>query len=133
MTTLSKPAYTIMGWGIYLVIAGLFLLLVPNVLIGLFGYEPTHEIWIRLLGVVTSALGYYHIQAARSGFQPFFVWSAQGRIYTFISVTTFVGLGLTKSIMLVIAISDLLGALSTIWAFRASHAESLPPSRHSPA
>lgn len=49
--------------GIYVFLTGLELIFVPNVVIGFFGFEPTSEIWIKVLGVVvfSFAVLYYNV------------------------------------------------------------------------
>lgn len=50
---------------IYLLITALQLIFVPNMLLGMFGFEPTQEVWIKVLGVVVLALSvlFYGINA----------------------------------------------------------------------
>ena len=40
---------------IYVLITALQLIFVPNMLLGMFGFEPTSEVWIKVLGVVLIA------------------------------------------------------------------------------
>lgn len=48
---------------IYVILTGLQLIFVPNMLIGMFGFDPTSEIWIKVLGIVILPLSavYYAI------------------------------------------------------------------------
>lgn len=48
---------------IYVVITALQLIFIPNTLLGMFGFEPTSEIWIKVFGVVLFSLSivYYGI------------------------------------------------------------------------
>jgi len=60
------------------VILGATLIVVPNVLLLVFGIAPATEAWIRVLGVVVLVLGTYYIVAARRDLLPFIrptVWS----------------------------------------------------------
>lgn len=109
----NAAAKSIFVWGVYLVCLGCLLLLGPNVLLPSFGFLPTDEIWIRILGSVLVTLGYYHIQAARYGLTPFFRWSAQGRVFIVACLSAFVMLGLVKPMLLLFASADLFGALWT--------------------
>jgi hypothetical protein len=110
---MSNAAKSIFVWGIYLVVMGSLLLLIPNFLLALFGFPATDEVWIRVLGVVVVALGYYHIQAARHELISFFRWSTQGRIFTVACFIAFVVLGLATPMLLFLASADFLGALWT--------------------
>ncbi|MBI5042251.1 MAG: hypothetical protein HZC10_00105 [Nitrospirae bacterium] len=119
---MGKAAKSIFVWGIYLVAIGSLLLLIPNFMLSLFGFQATNEVWIRVLGGVVVALGYYHIQAARHGLFPFFRWSTQGRAFTVVCFFAFVALGLAKPTLLLFASADFLGALWTGMILRASQA-----------
>ena len=48
---------------IYVFITALQLIFIPNTLLGMFGFEPTTEIWIKVFGVVLLSLAvvYYGI------------------------------------------------------------------------
>ncbi len=110
---MNNAAKSIFAWGVYLVVIGILLLVSPNSILILLGFPATNEVWIHVLGVVVTALGYYHIQAARNGLTPFFLWSTQGRVFTFVCFIIFVALGLAKPMLLLFGFADLLGALWT--------------------
>lgn len=44
-------------WTVYAFAIGISLLLVPNVILGLFRIPETSEVWVRVVGVVVIALG----------------------------------------------------------------------------
>ncbi len=119
---MSNAAKSILVWGIYLVAIGSLLLLIPNFMLDLFNFPATNEVWIRMLGGVVVALGYYHIQAARHGLFPFFRWSTQGRAFTVACFIAFVALGLAKPTLLLFASADFFGALWTGMILRSSKA-----------
>lgn len=119
---MSNVARSIFAWGIYLLLIGGLLLFTPNFMLTLLGFPATDEVWIRVLGVIVVALGYYHIQAARNGMTPFFLWSTQGRVFTIVCFIAFVALGLAEPMLLLFASADFLGALWTALALRASKA-----------
>jgi hypothetical protein len=56
---MSKAARTIQIWSFYLIALGLILLVVPNLLLGLFGIPATNEVWIRVVGMLLLILAYY--------------------------------------------------------------------------
>ena len=62
---MSKAAFSILIFSFYLFFLGLTLLVAPNFLLGLLGFETTTEIWIRVLGLVVSTLGIYYFFSAR--------------------------------------------------------------------
>lgn len=115
---MNNAAKSILAWGIYLAVIGSLLLLIPNFMLALFGFPATDEIWIRVLGVIVVALGYYHIQAARNGLTSFFKWSTQGRAFTVVCFIAFIVLGMAEPMLLIFASADFLGALWTGLALR---------------
>ena len=50
-----KKSLSLTVQAIYVFITALQLIFVPNMLLGMFGFEPTSEIWIKVLGVVLIA------------------------------------------------------------------------------
>ena len=58
---------------------GLFFLLAPNVLLPILGLEPTHEIWIHILGMLVMALTFYYYLAIRQENMQFLWASVWGR------------------------------------------------------
>ena len=69
---MSRSADSIFDFGIYLVILGVPLVAMPNVLLSLVLIPPTHEVWIRLAGMLLLILGFFYIQAARNNLAIFF-------------------------------------------------------------
>ncbi len=49
---MSKAAFTVKVFGVYLFVLGLILLVSPNTLLSIFGIPETTEVWIRVLGVI---------------------------------------------------------------------------------
>lgn len=63
---------------IYVLITALQLIFIPNTLLGMFGFEPTTEIWIKVFGVVLLSLTvvYYGIiKYGNDEIVRFTVWS----------------------------------------------------------
>ena len=59
----SKIYLSLTVQAIYVLLTGLQLIFVPNMLLGMFGFESTAEIWIKVLGIVVLSLSiiYYAI------------------------------------------------------------------------
>lgn len=114
------PASTrsIQVFGIYVAAIGLVLLCVPNMLLSLFGFEPAREPWIRVLGVVVSALGYYYLSAARHGEKAFFRASVHGRVWLVFAFLALVLLEFAEPMLMAFAAIDLAGAAWTWLALR---------------
>jgi len=116
---MRKTSTSLLVFGVYLLGMGLGLTFVPNVVIGTLGFPATDEIWIRVLGVVTLALAFYYISAARADLKTFAQWTVPARIGVFVAFTAFVFAGFVGPIMIALGSVDLLGALWTGWALRA--------------
>jgi hypothetical protein len=109
---MSPAARTVQLFGIYIFSVGVILVMIPNVLLGVFGIPTTDEPWIRILGLVLLALAGYYLVAARSELAVFFQATVAGRL--------FVGAGLIAMVALwgfwttvVFGLVDIAGALWT--------------------
>src|SRR5205823_2822523 len=82
---MSQAAKSLFVFGIYLCGLGLILLLVPNLLLQVFGVSPTNEVWIRINGMFVLCLSFYYVQAARNRLTIFIrwtVWHASRLLFT---------------------------------------------------
>jgi hypothetical protein len=61
---MSKPAFSIKVFGIYLLVLGIALTLIPNLLLAVFGMPSTKEVWIRVADVLLFNIGVYFWFAA---------------------------------------------------------------------
>ncbi len=125
---MSPAARTVNLFGIYLVAVGVTLVVIPNVLAGVFGIPPTDEPWIRMLGLLVLALAGYYLVAARSELTVFFRAT--------VAVRVVVGAGLIVIVALwgywmavVFGLADIAGALWT----RAVLADEQPERQATPA
>jgi hypothetical protein len=115
--TLSS-ALTIRIFGIYVVLTGLGLLLVPNLILGLFGFAPASEVWVRVLGALAVVLGYYYWACATVGVKAFFRATIPGRVgFCALCVGLVVAAGAPLP-LLAFGVVDLLGAAWTYLALR---------------
>lgn len=115
---MSHSAKTIFLYGIYLVLFGAGLILIPNLLLALFGFPATEEVWIRVVGVLVLILGYFYIQSARHGQRHFYRLTVHGRLLVFTTFTLFVLLDMVSPTLLLIGMVDLAGAYWTWHALR---------------
>lgn len=53
---MSPALRSMQVWAIYALVIGASLLLVPNVILGIFGIAETEEVWVRVVGVVVLAI-----------------------------------------------------------------------------
>ena len=115
---MSKAAFTVKAFSVYLFVLGVVLVVVPNLLLSVFGFPPTDEVWIRVLGIVVVNLGAYYWYAAKSEARLFFLASVFTRAFVFVAFVALVVLGLTKPILIAIGTIDALGGLWTYFALK---------------
>ena len=115
---MSKPARTIFVFGIYLTVLGITLVTVPNLLLGLFGFAETREVWIRVVGMLVLILGAYDVQAARQEWDGFIRLSVPLRMSVPAFFGAFVLAGLAPPVLLLFAAVDFAAAGWTWLALR---------------
>jgi hypothetical protein len=125
---MSPAARTVHLFGLYLVAVGVALIVIPNVLAGVFGIPPTDEPWIRMLGLLVLGLAGYYLVAARSELTVFFQASVTGRVLIGAGLIVIVSLwGYWMAV--VFGLTDIAGALWT----RAVLADNQPKRQAAPA
>jgi len=112
---MTAAARSIQVFGAYLVALALALLLSPNTLLGLFGFAPTGEVWIRVVGMLVGILGVYYLQAARASLAAFYRWTVPVRLSVPVFFGAFVLLELAPPALLLFGAVDAAAALWT-WA-----------------
>ena len=117
---MSRAAFTLKIFAVYLYALGLVLVVSPNLLLNTFGFPPTDEVWIRVLGLVVINLGTYYWFAAKSEARPFFVASVFTRIFVLLAFTGLAVLGLAKPMLILFGAIDTAGGLWTLSALRRS-------------
>ncbi len=115
---MSPAARSLFAFGCYLLPLGLILLLVPNLLLGLFQIPATAEVWIRVVGMLVFFLSVYYFIAARAELRLFMRWSAWLRASVFVFFCIFVWLGLAPATLILLGAADLAGAAWTWVALR---------------
>ena len=115
---MSKAAFTIKAFAVYLVVLGVVLLVAPNVLLATFGFPLTTEVWLRVLGLVVINLAVYYWFAAKSEARPFFQASVFTRGFILLGFTALASLGLAKPMLILFGALDALGGVWTWFALR---------------
>ena len=110
---MSKAARSLFVFGIYLILLGIFLIVLPDVLLSLFQVSTTQEVWIRVAGMLVMFIGIYDLVAARGEFAPFIQWSVYVRTSAILFFIAFVVLGLVEWPLILFGVIDLLGAAWT--------------------
>jgi hypothetical protein len=115
----SKPAFTVKAFGIYLLLFGAGLVLVPNLLLPMFGMSQTTEVWIRVVGVLAFVIGVYYWYAAKSEATAIFRASVYTRTLVLLSFAAFVVLGFAQPILILFGAIDFAGGVWTYLTLRA--------------
>ena len=115
---MSRAARSLLVFGVYLELLAAILVVAPNALLSVFGVVHTHEVWIRVLGVVVGYVGVYYIISARHEFRPVIVASVPVRLMLMVSFVAFVLLDYADPAILVFGAADLVGAVWTAASLR---------------
>lgn len=115
---MSKPAFTLKVFSIYLNLLGASLMIAPNLLLPLFGFPPTTEVWIRVAGVLVFNIGIYYRFAASNASLEFFMASAYARFFVLVAFSAFVLFGLARPALILIGSIDFFGGIWTLLAVK---------------
>ena len=110
---MTPAARSVQVFGWYIVVLGLTLLVVPNILLGLFGFEPTTEPWIRVVGTILIPLGAIYLVAAKSEATAVFRITVWNRCWILVAFVAFWQLGIAEPQLILFAIVDVTGAVWT--------------------
>ena len=113
---MSRAAVSILAFGVYLLVLGVGLLFFPDALLFLFGQPPTHEPWLRVVGLVVVVLALYYFSAAREEVTPFFRWTLVGRPLAVVGLVVLVATGRAPGFVLILGAID---ALCAAWTWKA--------------
>ena len=102
----------------YLLCLGLAFVFIPNPVIALFGFTPTTEVWIRILGYILAALAFYYSMAVRENSRSFYLWSVYARLPILPTFAAFVFAGLGPPIILLFGTFDTGCAIWTLYALK---------------
>ena len=122
---MSRAALSMKAWAIYLGGLGLWLLVAPNLLLGVFGLPETHEVWVHMAGMFCLFVASLDWLAARHENALVFRWATASRYSVPLFFAAFVFAGWAPPVLLLFAVVDLAGATWTLLALRADR--SAPP------
>jgi len=115
---MSKSALSLFVFSLYLFVLGIILIVIPNVLMSLFKFPETNEVWIRVVGTLVLILGYYYFQASKIEIKKFFQWTVYGRTAVLIFFIVFVLLGFASPMLILFGFIDAVAALWTQLSLR---------------
>jgi uncharacterized membrane protein len=116
---MSNSARSVTVFGFYLILSGLSFILVPNILLPLFGLAATTEVWVRVVGLLALILGVYFLNSARANDRRFFWDTVLGRVMFCTGVILFVMAGWGSPVLILFGLIDLAGAAWTWTSLRA--------------
>jgi hypothetical protein len=119
---MSKAAFSVKAFGIYLLALGVGLAFIPNLLLSVFGMPRTEEVWIRVVGVLVFNIGVYYWFAARAEATEVFQASVYTRVLVLASFAAFAVLGIASPVLVLFGAADFAGAIWTSVALRQSKA-----------
>lgn len=109
---MSKSAFSLFVYSIYLFALGAVLVIAPNLLLSFFAIPVTHEVWIRIVGMLVLIIGYLDFMASRNELLVFFRWSVYGRFSVPVFFVAFIALGIAPPVLLLFGAID---AAAAIW------------------
>jgi hypothetical protein len=111
----------------YLAALGIILVIAPNLVLPLFGFLPTTEVWIRVVGTLTASFSWYTFVAARTYDVAYLRASLVQRLSLFITFLALVLLGQAQPILMLFGSIEVLAAVWTSLALaKDSQAASSP-------
>ena len=118
---MNKTSFSIRIYSFYLFLMGAGMMLIPNILLSIFQFAETKEIWIKMLGLFTFTTGIYYFYAAAHNQMAFYKATIFGRLFFFLMTIVFV-FAFNQSYMLALIGSvDLIGALWTFTTLKSTN------------
>ncbi len=108
-----KKSLSLSVQAIYVLITALQLIFVPNMLLGMFGFEPTSEIWIKVLGVVLMSLVLVYYGIIQSGDKNILKITIYSRLIVVLGFLLLVATGQAATPLILFAGIDLATAIWT--------------------
>ena len=117
---MSSAAKSIFYYSFYMMGIGLVLLFIPNLILSLFRFAPTNDIWIRILGLFAFCAGMLYFYCGRTDQTGFFRISITERIVFFLGMVGIVLFLPANPMLILIGSVDLFGAIWTALTLRDS-------------
>ncbi len=115
---MTKSARSLFYFGVYVLLTGIILCLLPEKFISLLKLPAIPVPWARLMGLLVIIIGCYDLLSARNNVKPLIVASVYLRILFFAGVMLLFATGEMPKEILPLGIIDLAGALWTAFALR---------------
>lgn len=115
---MSAAGRSLFIYGIYQLVLGIIVILIPNWLLSVLGLPNATDVWVRAAGVLFLVIGFYDLQAGRKSLNEFCLWSIITRIIVFLFLLVFVLLGFAKPLLIAFGALELIGAAWTFFALQ---------------
>ena len=115
---MTSTAKSIFYYSFYMLGMGLSLLFIPNLMLGVFSFPPTNDIWIRVLGLFAFCAGMLYFYCGRTNQIGFFRISVFERIVFFLGMVGIVLFLPANPMLALIGSVDLFGAIWTAVTLR---------------
>jgi hypothetical protein len=115
---MTSTAKSVFYYSFYMMGMGLGLLFIPNIILGVFGFEPTNDIWIQILGLFAFCAGMLYFYCGRTNQTGFFRISITERIVFFLGMVGIVLFLPANPLLVAIGSVDLFGAIWTALTLR---------------
>ena len=115
---MTSTAKSVFYYSFYMLGMGSSLLFFPNTILGLFGFEPTTDIWIRVLGLFAFCAGILYFYCGRTNQTGFFRISVTERIIFFFGMVGIVLFLRVDPLIALVGSVDLFGAIWTALTLR---------------
>ena len=123
---LSRATNSIRIYALWLFISGAILIAVPNILLWGLWWEPTHEPWLRCMGVFMIPMGIYFWRAAKAQHLDFFKWTVQARLLAVVLYVFIVAMQWAPPVIFAFAAGEALFAMWTWTDLRADNPKTAP-------
>jgi hypothetical protein len=115
---MTSTARSIFYYSFYMMGMGLGLLFIPNLILGIFGFEPLTDVWIHILGLFAFCAGMLYFHCGRTNQTGFFHISIIERIVFFLGMVGIVLFLPANPLLALIGSVDLFGAIWTALTLR---------------
>ncbi len=98
---------------LYMLGSGTTLIFAPNFLLGIFGFEPSNDVWIRVFGLLVFVVAGFYYMIAKENYLKLKQFSVYERLVFCSGLVVFVLLGMTKPMLIGFAAFE---AFLAIWS-----------------
>jgi hypothetical protein len=115
---MTATAKSVFYYSFYMMGMGLGLLFVPTLVLSVFGFGSTSDIWIHILGLFAFCAGMLYFYCGQTNQTSFYRISVLERITFFLGMVGIVLLLRANPLLILVGSVDLFGAIWTGWTLR---------------